>query len=157
MENNCVCTGAGFCERHNIEKTPHMHKLCQNHAGYFKMWEECRGPGQQNITCGENGIRITRGEQVAQKPAAVLVPIEPKPTEIKMPSLIQQAKNLAISAKDHIKNGMRQVSAEKKAERLNICSSCPFFKSDTMRCGHCGCFLETKTQWESSTCPIKKW
>jgi hypothetical protein len=149
LKTGCTCPVASFCQRHQIEKTPHMHKLCQNHEGYFKMWEECRGPGQQNISCQDNGIKITRGEQ---KEEEVVVD---KP--IKMPSLIQQAKNLAIATKDHIKNGMRKVDQDKKEWRLSICKTCPYFKKDTMRCGHCGCFLETKTQWESSTCPIGKW
>ena len=54
MENKnteCECPLAGFCNRHGIKKNNHYHKLCQNHPGYFQMWEECRGPGQQQIDC----------------------------------------------------------------------------------------------------------
>ncbi len=149
MENNCVCTRAGFCERHNIEKTPHMHKLCQNHAAYFNMWEECRGPGQQNTICGEKGIKITRGEQTTEETV-------PK-VEVKLPSLIQQAKNLAVATKNHVLDGMGKVSPEKKVERLSICETCPHLKKESMRCGQCGCMLNTKTEWRTSTCPIGKW
>lgn len=38
----CECPVAGFCQRHQIEKTPHLHKLCQGVAptscGGWKYW-----------------------------------------------------------------------------------------------------------------------
>lgn len=43
----CVCSQAGFCERHQCLKTKHWHMLCQTRADYFQLWEEGRGPGQQ--------------------------------------------------------------------------------------------------------------
>ncbi|REJ91916.1 MAG: hypothetical protein DWQ34_13885 [Planctomycetota bacterium] len=36
-----------MCQRHGCRKTEHWHNLCRKHAGYFRMWEEGRGPGQQ--------------------------------------------------------------------------------------------------------------
>lgn len=42
----CTCTGPGWCERHRIEKTALMFKLCQTKPKYFEAWEEGRGPGQ---------------------------------------------------------------------------------------------------------------
>ena len=43
---SCVCQSSGFCERHQVNKNDHLHKLCQNHKGYFDKWEEGRGPLQ---------------------------------------------------------------------------------------------------------------
>ena len=48
MSNNkntkCECPMAGYCNRHKVEKSNHLHKLCQTHSGYFKLREECKGP-----------------------------------------------------------------------------------------------------------------
>lgn len=41
-------------------------------------------------------------------------------------------------------------------ERLKICYSCEF-QRNMNRCGKCGCFLKTKTIFNTSTCPINKW
>ena len=42
----CECPLAGICERHNVDKNEHWHKLCQTRENYFNAWEEGRGPGQ---------------------------------------------------------------------------------------------------------------
>lgn len=41
------CPGPGWCERHQVVKSPHWVKLCQTREDYFRAWEEGRGPGQQ--------------------------------------------------------------------------------------------------------------
>jgi hypothetical protein len=56
-----------------------------------------------------------------------------------------------------VQNGMNNATPELQAKRLQICSECPFIVENGSRCGKCGCFLETKTKWESSSCPINKW
>lgn len=45
-ETGCVCTEAGWCERHQCHKTSHWVHLCQTRPGYFQLWEEGQGPGQ---------------------------------------------------------------------------------------------------------------
>jgi len=47
----CECPLAGYCERHGVTKSKHLHKLCQNHIGYFNMWEQCVGPRQDPNNC----------------------------------------------------------------------------------------------------------
>jgi hypothetical protein len=42
----CECLESGFCPRHRCVKPPHWHHLCLTHSGYFQLWEEGRGPGQ---------------------------------------------------------------------------------------------------------------
>jgi hypothetical protein len=42
----CECPVAGFCERHQCQKTEHWHTLCRTRADYFDLWEQGRGPGQ---------------------------------------------------------------------------------------------------------------
>lgn len=46
MNNKCECPLAGFCNRHGVNKTEAMHKLCQTKDEFFQAWEECRGPRQ---------------------------------------------------------------------------------------------------------------
>ena len=45
---NCECNipDGGYCERHDVEKSPHLVHLCQTKERYFIAWEENRGPGQ---------------------------------------------------------------------------------------------------------------
>lgn len=137
----CECPLAGYCQRHGIEKSAHLHKLCQNHIGYYNLWEECRGPKQNPNDCNKN--QSTPTKKIVEEQQS-------------LPSTTQMATNFVKSAIKHLQNGMKHVDAEKQKERLDICAACPFIVENS-RCGKCGCFLETKTKWESSTCPIGKW
>lgn len=154
MNNNatpCECPLAGYCERHGVNKSAHLHKLCKNHIGYFQMWEDCKGPNQNpnNCTKNKNPGFIT--------PAQSPISEELKTNDNKLPTTMQMAKNFLSSAANHVRNGMQNVSDEEKQDRLNICNECPHITEDKSRCGKCGCFLQTKTTWASSSCPIGKW
>lgn len=47
---------------------------------------------------------------------------------------------------------------KKKAdERLEICKSCEFFQAYINRCAQCGCFMQAKTMFPDSKCPLNKW
>lgn len=146
----CECPLAGFCNRHQVDKTPHWHKLCQNHMGYFNAWEKCIGPGQNQSQCGKKEVaqgappEIPIAQQGSQQPQ-------------QMPSLFTQAANLAKSAAKHALSGGANVSPEQKQARLDICYSCDKFVKETMRCSACGCYLNTKTEWKTSSCPLGKW
>ena len=43
----CECTLAGHCKRHNVSKTKHHVKLCQERPEFFEAWERGNGPGQK--------------------------------------------------------------------------------------------------------------
>lgn len=43
----CNCPLSGYCERHKVDKTPHLFKLCRTNDRYFDAWEEGRGIGQR--------------------------------------------------------------------------------------------------------------
>ena len=149
-KTSCECPMAGYCSRHGVTKSAHLHKLCQNHIGYFNMWEECRGPKQNPNDCSKHAETSTSNfvpEVLVAEPAE----------EVKLPSTMEMAKNFVKSAAKHVQSGMKNVTEEKQAERLKICSECPFIVENGSRCGKCGCFLQVKTKWESSTCPIGKW
>lgn len=188
MENKnteCECPLAGFCNRHGIKKNNHYHKLCQNHPGYFQMWEECRGPGQQQIDCHnkeqkteeevtksqkevnaiiENfheGVRDTRQQVIEAQGRCALCNNRGCSGECRnnqqLPSKIKMAKNLISATKEHAKTGFAKAGNELQAERLEICKGCEFYIPDQDRCGKCGCPLKSKSAWKSSKCPIGKW
>ena len=149
-KTSCECPMAGYCNRHGVTKSAHLHKLCKNHIGYFNMWEECRGPKQNPNDCSKNAETSTSN-------FVPEVSVAESTEEIKLPSTTEMAKNFIKSAAKHVAGGMKNVTDEKQNERLKICSECPFIVENGSRCGKCGCFLQTKTKWESSSCPIGKW
>lgn len=151
----CECPLAGFCTRHGIHKSAHLHKLCQNHAGYFAQWDACRGPGQNPYNCKKNTNKDLH--QVDPIPQKIIKATKPKSKKPKTPSKLQMAKNFLKSAGAHVVNGMKHANDEVQQERIDICSDCPFISQDRGRCTKCGCILSVKIKWESSSCPIGKW
>jgi hypothetical protein len=79
----------------------------------------------------------------------------------KFPSVFQQARNLAKEVWKTGKNAAKGlpviVPTEVGFERLNICQGCDKLEKETFRCTSCGCFMKTKTQLASASCPIGKW
>lgn len=147
----CECPMAGFCNRHGVQKSAHLHKLCKGHIGYFTMWEECRGPNQNPNDCvkqSENRGSYFKPEDIVQE--------QPKKNP-QLPSTMQMAKNFVKSAAKHAQSGFAQVDSDMQKQRLQICNDCEFIVQNKSRCGKCGCFLETKTKWKTSSCPIGKW
>jgi hypothetical protein len=49
------------------------------------------------------------------------------------------------------------VSEEKKKTREEICYDCSQFNRESKRCHLCGCFMEVKWKFTSSSCPINMW
>tara|TARA_R110002012_G_scaffold7040_1_gene33316 strand:+ start:3666 stop:4169 length:504 start_codon:yes stop_codon:yes gene_type:complete len=76
---------------------------------------------------------------------------------IKPPSFLQMAKTFTTELATYIKNGAPNVSAEEYKARLDICKSCEHLIEKTMRCGACGCLLEHKAKWKTTSCPKEKW
>lgn len=77
------------------------------------------------------------------------------------PSLFQQARNFAKEMWQSGKNAANGlpilVDANTAFERFQMCQSCEFLKTEQFRCEKCGCFMKTKTQLASASCPIGKW
>ena len=176
MENKkteCECPLAGFCNRHGIKKNNHYHKLCQNHPGYFQMWEKCRGPGQQQIDCHNKEQKTEEEVKKSQVDNTVIEKSNKEKGRCalcnnrgcsgecrnnqQLPSKINMAKNLVSATKEHAKTGFAQAENELQAERLEICKGCEFYIPDKDRCAKCGCHLKSKSAWKSSKCPIGKW
>ena len=151
----CECPLAGLCTRHGINKTEHFHKLCQNHEGYFKMWENCRGPGQNPHSCSvsdEAVPQVTKCQYCGQGPCNG----ECRNDQV-LPSKVQMAKNLAVSAKDHAMSGFKTSTEEEVAKRLEICAECPHYIPQSSQCKLCGCFTKFKAKLKSGKCPDGRW
>jgi hypothetical protein len=77
------------------------------------------------------------------------------------PSLFQQARNFAKEMWHTGKNAANGlpvlVDADAAFQRFSMCQGCEFLKTDSFRCEKCGCFMKTKTQLASASCPIGKW
>jgi hypothetical protein len=75
--------------------------------------------------------------------------------ENKMPSVFQQAKNLAKSVYDYAASGAEKAPEKIYKSRIEICEGCD--KLSKGRCSECGCFVKMKAAWGSEECPIGKW
>lgn len=80
-----------------------------------------------------------------------------KTPEQKLPSLFSMIKSFGKDLTKYIKEGAPNVSIEDYAQRLDVCMQCPSYIKSSARCGECGCLLEHKAKWKTSTCPINKW
>ena len=67
------------------------------------------------------------------------------------------AKNFAVDLAKYVADGAPNVSESNYKKRLQTCKSCPHLIKSSMRCGKCGCLLEHKAKWKTTTCPINKW
>jgi hypothetical protein len=78
-----------------------------------------------------------------------------------LPSTGEMGKNLADLllkvAKDSIVGNPILVSEDEQQRRMDICRACDKFMARSIRCKECGCYLNHKTQFVVSECPIEKW
>jgi hypothetical protein len=54
-------------------------------------------------------------------------------------------------------NGSPRSPEELSSYRLEICSTCPFFRPTSKTCKKCGCFMTLKTSLAHAKCPEGKW
>ncbi len=85
---------------------------------------------------------------------------DPEPPK-EMPSVFEMAKNFIQSGKDIVGGVMAGegllVSEEVFNTRMKICSECPLFEAHHKRCSECGCFMEAKSTFKKTYCPVGKW
>jgi len=79
--------------------------------------------------------------------------------ELKLPGMMDMAKNLMQDGKSIIGNALKGnqtlVSTEERERRWAICQSCPLLQDN--RCTACGCFMKVKVAFHTSKCPEGKW
>ena len=74
-----------------------------------------------------------------------------------LPSFFTMAKNFSKDLAKYIKEGAPNVTSRSYLKRLETCSSCPHLLEEKMRCGKCGCLVEHKAKWRTTTCPDNRW
>lgn len=76
-----------------------------------------------------------------------------------MPSVYKMVRSFVKEAVKYAKEGAPHVTAKQYEQRISACFSCPHLKEDTERCGLCGCLVEQKAKWATTTCPDnpKRW
>lgn len=79
----------------------------------------------------------------------------------KSPTVLEQAKSLAVSTAKWLKDGAAIVSEETLKQRLDACKACEFWDSQsfvgTGKCKKCGCSTQAKLRMSSEKCPISRW
>jgi hypothetical protein len=76
-------------------------------------------------------------------------------SEQKTPNIFNMISSFARELKTYIAEGAPNVTTEAYVERLEACDSCEHLIREKMRCGLCGCLLEHKAKWKTTTCPDK--
>lgn len=81
--------------------------------------------------------------------------------EPELPPVKDMAKGFLGSAKDVLLGAFQGehtlVTEEVYTTRMSICEACEFFRKSDKRCSKCGCFMEAKTRFKRTFCPIHKW
>lgn len=80
---------------------------------------------------------------------------EPEPSTF--PPLFRQAINYAMAKARHVAGGSEEVTERTSQRRLEVCQQCSSYRPEEKRCVECGCFVEIKSNWATSFCPLGKW
>ena len=78
-------------------------------------------------------------------------------SENKTPGIWAMAKSFSKDLAKYVAEGAPNVSEADYRQRLADCNACEHLIKDRMRCGKCGCLIEHKAKWKTTTCPINKW
>lgn len=78
-----------------------------------------------------------------------------------LPSFTDMAKGFIGSATDVVTGAIKgkgvMVIEEIYNQRMDMCQKCEFFIKDSKRCSQCGCFMEAKSRFKNTYCPVGKW
>jgi hypothetical protein len=82
-------------------------------------------------------------------------------TQPELPPMKDMVKGFLGTAKDIVFGAVHGedvlVTEEVYNTRMSICAGCEFFRKEDKRCSKCGCFMEAKTRFKKTFCPIHKW
>ena len=81
---------------------------------------------------------------------------KPQPVKpVKTPTMFEMLKNFTSELTTYVKNGSPNVTEENYINRLKACQRCEHLNIKLMRCKVCGCLIEHKAKWKTTTCPDK--
>lgn len=73
------------------------------------------------------------------------------------PGFAEMAKGFAESIVEYTKQGFPKRPKEDAEKILAICQECDEYDTQRKRCYICGCKMEVKITWATTSCPLKKW
>lgn len=76
---------------------------------------------------------------------------------IKPPNVFKMMSSFGKDVSKYVLAGAPNCSKDDYKERLLTCDACPHLLRHMMRCGKCGCLVEHKAKWKTTTCPEGKW
>lgn len=83
------------------------------------------------------------------------------PPSPELPSTLEMMRGLFRSGKSIIDGVIAHegllVEDDVMASRLSVCEACPLYIAETKRCSKCGCYMEKKTMFKKTVCPVGKW
>jgi len=80
-----------------------------------------------------------------------------KANPAKPPNVFKMMKSFGKDLSKYVLAGAPNCTKEDYKERLLTCDACPHLLRHLMRCGKCGCLVEHKAKWKTTTCPEGKW
>lgn len=104
-----------------------------------------------SLMCVKCNSILPESESSQEKEVSELPAPEPPP------SLAEKAKNFISATTAHAMDGFKITSEEERNKRFSICEACEYFNKSNTTCDKCGCYLEKKTAWRTSSCPIGRW
>lgn len=132
MNHDCQCPAAGFCSRYLREMSDQDFAVCRGAAFTPDVCQQLREQWRRQAE-----------ERAAESE----------------PGLLHKAANFSKAAAQHARDGGRRVDDDEYRRRLAICRDCSYCAPRRMICRHnnCGCRLQIKAHWRSSTCPLDLW
>jgi len=79
----------------------------------------------------------------------------PEDPKLQAPSLFKMISSFAKDLTTYVQQGAPNVTTKDYVQRLEACNNCEHILKPQMRCGLCGCLLEHKAKWKTTTCPDK--
>tara|TARA_R110002012_G_C11616018_1_gene608538 strand:+ start:867 stop:1316 length:450 start_codon:yes stop_codon:yes gene_type:complete len=111
---------------------------------------------KNNLKSGRRILSVEERKEMSKpKSPAAETPEIKEP--IKPPNVFKMMKSFGKDLSKYVLAGAPNCSKEDYKERLLTCDACPHLMRNVMRCGKCGCLVEHKAKWRTTTCPINKW
>ena len=98
-----------------------------------------------------------KADELKKSPPTPKPPAKERVEPAKPPNIFKMMKSFGKDLSKYVMAGAPNCSTEDYKERLLTCDACPHLMRNVMRCGKCGCLVEHKAKWRTTTCPIKKW
>ena len=105
----------------------------------------------------KRGIKAEDAKIIKETPKVPAKPEKEKIVPAKPPNVFKMMKSFGKDLGKYITAGAPNCSKEDYKERLLTCDTCPHLMRNVMRCGACGCLVEHKAKWRTTTCPKGKW